>query len=253
MKTKSVPDNLLFPRFKRAFVVTKYRGQVHVQAWPRKRGKPTNPVVIQNNKDFAAAARLAKYADATTIEIATRITKNSGLYPRDLMFAAMLKGFVTFKLLDGRTIRPWSRLVEEINVQSTRVTKTTAQALLINAVVAITFQAPVIDDLGFYSAAFPTRLTVPVNVSRVEIVAGLITLTASPYVMGIQIRKNGVTVLAQNRAYNGIAASFDINIALGPTLVIAGDYFEVLAFASKAWTVAADIRSFVSLNILKAP
>jgi len=241
----------MYPRLRDQLVVDTYRGQVRIRKWPKKRGTPKSEAVRAQNQIFADAMKVIKLADASQYDAAQKLVKNSGLYPRDIILSAMLKGFVVLHLADGRTIRPWDRTIEEVNVQSTHVEKTSTQSVSAGATVQVQWQNPIIDDLGMFSAVNPTRLTVPNNVSRIEVITGIQFTTLTSGSRGAFIRKNGTTVVARAISIGG--TNFGFSLDTGPLPVIAGDYFEALAFSSVADTITLAPATFIACNVLKAP
>jgi hypothetical protein len=250
-KTRSIPEVAMYPRLKEQLIIDSFRGQVRIRKWPRKRGKPKSPAQLASIRAFTEANRLAKLADASQFASAIKLVKNSGLYPRDVMVSAMLRGFLQIHLLDGRVINPWPRTIEDINVQSGRILKTTNQAITAGSTITISFQNPVIDDLGFYSPTHPTRLTIPNGVSRVEFIGDLLFSTTTSGNRGILIHKNGGTSIA--RVLGSWATNGSLSINSGPLSVTMGDYFELLAFSSVADTALAFDTSWFGYNVLKAP
>jgi len=70
-------------------MVDTVRGQLRVRAWPKKRGTPKSEAQLWWIDWFRQANKLAKYADAASLRRAIDITANSGMYPRDILLAAM--------------------------------------------------------------------------------------------------------------------------------------------------------------------
>lgn len=70
-------------------MVDTVRGVLRVRKWPKKRGTPRSALQRWWNDWFRQANKLAKYADGMTQARAIEMTKGSGLYPRDVMLAAM--------------------------------------------------------------------------------------------------------------------------------------------------------------------
>lgn len=75
--------------FKRVAIAQFYRGQLHWQKWPRKRGRTQNPRLKQIQQRFAAAQQLAKYVDDQARWMAEAIATGGPVYPRDLHISAM--------------------------------------------------------------------------------------------------------------------------------------------------------------------
>ena len=65
------------------------RGVLRVRKWPRKRGTPKSASQRYWIDWFRQANYLAKYVDGASAARAIEITKDSGMYPRDVILAAM--------------------------------------------------------------------------------------------------------------------------------------------------------------------
>lgn len=70
-------------------MVDTWRGILRVRKWPKKRPGPQTPQERFWVDWFSQANRLAKYADAASQIRAKELTKGTGLYPRDVLLAAM--------------------------------------------------------------------------------------------------------------------------------------------------------------------
>lgn len=65
------------------------RGVLRVRKWPKKRGTPTSERQLFWIDWFRQANLLAKYADPMSMARAILMTKDTGLYPRDVLLKAM--------------------------------------------------------------------------------------------------------------------------------------------------------------------
>lgn len=74
---------------KNVAIAQTYRGQLHWQKWPRKRGKPRHPKLVELTTRFRLALTLAKYADDQAMWMVNEVAKHGPVYPRDLHLAAM--------------------------------------------------------------------------------------------------------------------------------------------------------------------
>lgn len=86
---RSIPRKLRGPSLRNAVMIDSVRGVLRVRKWPRKRGKPRSALQQFWVDWFTQANLLAKYADGMTQALAIKLTKGSGLYPRDIMLQAM--------------------------------------------------------------------------------------------------------------------------------------------------------------------
>jgi len=94
---KSVPRKRRLPSMKDGLVFDVTRGTLRVRRWPRKR-PGTMPAEQAFWVDwFKQANRLTKYVDGASTIRAMQITKNTGMYPRDILLKAMRGRYVTWK------------------------------------------------------------------------------------------------------------------------------------------------------------
>jgi len=104
-------------------------------------------------------------------------------------------------------------------------------------IIFTSFPIPTYDDLGFWSAGDPTKLTVPLTsppIQRVQITCSTVWSSDASSSKHIEIKKNGITVDASGLA--GVPASAGapvttqyINAVSAPFSVVAGDFFELQA------------------------
>ena len=90
------------PSYARKVVVRVSGGRAIIQAWPKKRGRPLNPITIEQNLKFREANQLAKYAPSDDQWMAIEVTKDGPWYPRDLLMSAMFGRLFETITVDGR-------------------------------------------------------------------------------------------------------------------------------------------------------
>lgn len=89
-RRKGAPPLWRRPQTRQGAVIAQiYRGQLHWQKWPRKRGRTKNPKLLALQRKFAAAAKLVKYIDDQSKWMIETIARYGPVYPRDLATAAM--------------------------------------------------------------------------------------------------------------------------------------------------------------------
>lgn len=86
---RSVPRNRRMPALRNAVMVDTVRGVLRVRKWPKKRGTPKSALQRWWIDWFRQANLLAKYADGMAMARAIEMTRQTGLYPRDVMLSAM--------------------------------------------------------------------------------------------------------------------------------------------------------------------
>jgi len=89
VKIRSIPRERRLPSFRERVMIDVVRGTIRVRKWPKKRGPPKSEAQRFWVDWFRQANLLAKYVDAASMTMAIRLTKGSGLYPRDVLLAAM--------------------------------------------------------------------------------------------------------------------------------------------------------------------
>ncbi len=98
------------PSIRNAIMVDTVRGVLRVRKWPRKRGTPKSALQRWWNDWFRQANLLAKYADGMAMARAIEMTKDSGLYPRDVMLQAMRGRLYIFADQDGMKWYPMAAI-----------------------------------------------------------------------------------------------------------------------------------------------
>lgn len=229
-------------------VVDTFRGQYRIRKWPKKRGTPTDPIQLQRIERFANANRLAKFIAGPWWVKAHKLTRGTGLYPRDLLVRSMTAGFADIVTHDGHLITQKQWLLEEAVFQGARIEKNAGQGYTASAAAVVTWQVPVIQTWPLWSAGSPNRLTIGTNINIVRLQAALRLSTVVAGYVQVSIRKNGSTLIASSNATSGAAPAQQCNT--GPIYVANGDYFEVLVQGANNNTVEAIDRTFFACEIL---
>jgi len=247
-KNRSARDKMMLPGAFGNYIVDTWRGQYRVRKWPKKRGTPTDPVQLSRIERFADANRLAKFVNGNFWNLAHRVTKGTGLYPRDILVQSMLAGQYDIAHADGRLITYKQFFLESAVFQGCTVERTSGQAIAASGNRVITWQNPVIQTVPIWDAGSPTRLTVPTGVDIVRLSLGV---TSAAAVNGSQIcfiqNQAGVLVAAHSVTQN---AGVNASIISRPLYVTPGDWFEAYVFWGAAGTVSANPRSTFCLEIL---
>lgn len=250
MKIRADPRGQRQPSFKNQFYIRTHRGQLILCAWPRKRGPSKSPAVRRQNAWFKGANLLAKVAEPTQQNLAIRLTQGTGLYPRDLLLKQMSGGIYELQDFILQPLEARKRFRLTVVFQGLILENDTPQTIPISTTTILTWPLPVFDTLGFWSAAAPTRITIPVGIEIVEFTAGWRGETNT--LGGLQIPlllKNGVEIARQEITYNGAPAA---GLVRGAIPVIAGDFFEFALFLTKPNTTFGDEKTFFTLNVLQA-
>jgi len=239
---------MMLPGTIEKYVVDTWRGQYRVRKWPKKRGTPTDPVQLSRIQRFADANRLAKFVNGNFWNLAHRVTKGTGLYPRDILVQAMLAGQYDIAMPNGDLITYKEFFLEKAMYQGCRVTRTSNQAILGATETPITWQNADIQTVPMFNAGTPTRLTVPTNVNIVSVQAGVrsVASVASPHFLIIR-NQASVIYAAISTAYTG---AVNLTVDSGPIYVTPGDWFDCRVYFGGAGSVQAVPQSFFTMNIL---
>ena len=249
MKVRWNPKQQRFPALTGKLVAQTFRGQIHIQKWPRKRGPSKLAKQRRQVKWFTDANALAKRLWPDQIKLAMIMTKGTGLYPRDLLLRQMSGGIYDLFTGDGVHYQPTSMPREAVVFQGAILENTVPQALTAGGMRTLTWQLPVLDTMGFWSVVNPTRLTIPEGVNVVRLSAGWFTSNVTGEIAFlIVINLNGTTRIA--RQAGGLNEFVAQVVHRGPFKVVAGDFFEVLVFPRVDRTTVADQATFFTLEAL---
>lgn len=205
-------------------MVDVFRGRIRIRQWPRKRGTPKSLAVRLNNSSWRNAVAAIKLASPGQWAQALRITKGTGLYPRDVLLKAMTVGLWDIVLPDGTILSSYRPKVEAVVYQGACIENQAGQNFASGDNI-VAFDTPRIDTSLIWDGAQPTRFTVPPTVSRVRLrfSAAVVFTTQHPVTFGW--KKNGgakVSMLPHDTSFN-----FGAVMDSGPLNVVPGDYFEI--------------------------
>lgn len=248
MPSKDDPDRLLFPGFTNRVMVDTWRGKVRVRKWPEKRGRPKSAAVRAQNDWFRTANRLASRAPPTQMCAAIAITKNSGLYPRDILMRMMAGNMGPIPRSDGRIITKASKETQPVSFQGTILNYHQNVLFTGNSFVPVVWSLPILDTAGMWSPAAPDDLVIPAGVSIVEVTAGFRFLGGVNTSVTLNLILNGVaTVLARSGTFNPPG----ITLTSGPQVVTPGDTFKLQAVPALSATSDKGPECFLSIEILQ--
>jgi len=246
---RSTTGKQRFPALRGRIIVDTWRGKPRIRAWPRKRGKPKSQMVRDQNDWFREANKLVMKAAPSQMSLAISATRNTGLYPRDLMLRAMGVGLVDIVEPDGTLITYRQKFWSPIMFQGVIIRPASPITPGVNVWNTITLPLPQLDTAGFWGAGAPTRLTVPTNIEIIEVVCDVKQESTGGPLLAIRIRQNGVTDVAWSQATS--SGTVGDHVSTGPLQVVAGDYFEFLVFPTRAGNFPVGPTWF-GLHILQA-
>ncbi len=128
------------------FMVDTVRGVLRVRAWPKKRGTPKSELQRWWIDWFRQANKLAKYADPMSQARAIEITKDSGMYPRDVLLSAMRGRLYYWQDQNGKVWHPMAA-VQDIS-QSLDVLAQNVGNVLVRAVDRWRAAGPAVPVIG---------------------------------------------------------------------------------------------------------
>jgi len=249
MPDKDDPARLLYPGFTDRIMVDTWRGKVRVRKWPAKRGRPKSANVRAQNDWFRDANRLASRAPGTQMSVAIAATKNSGLYPRDLLLRMMAGNLGTLRLADGRDLTKATKRIEPVSFQGVILNLLGHTVITANVSTALTWPLPIYDPLGFWSAGAPTLITIPPNISIVRFTGGLKFGNGLSARMRIWFQPAAGT---GPRASSGLLTNVGLTLDSGPVLVNEGDSLGLSVNVTRTLTPEDGDQSFFSCEILEA-
>lgn len=244
-KNRSDTSKQRSPAFSGRVIFDTWRGVVRVRSWPKKRGKKSTPAQRIQRNWFRAANQIALRADPTQIKAAMEATRNSGLYPRDLIIRAMGVGLIDILQPDGSLISYRQHFWEPIMFQGTILRLATPFSPATGTWNVLPWPVPLIDTAGMWNPGQPTRLTIPANIEVVMFVAGNKQDTGFGPLLATRIRQNGVLDVAWGQATS--SGSVGHGISTGPLPVVEGDFFDVLTFPTLAGNLAVGPTYFASI------
>jgi len=247
-KNRSARDKMMLPGAFGNYIVDTWRGQYRVRKWPKKRGTPTDPVQLSRIARFADANRLAKFVNGNFWNLAHRVTKGTGLYPRDILVQAMLAGQYDIAHADGRLITYKQFFLESAVFQGCTVERTSGQAIAATTETAIIWQAPIIQTVPIWDAGTPTRLTVPTGVDMVRMTASVRSVASVTTPHFVIIRNQASQIVAALSV--GYTGSVNLTTLSAPLSVTPGDWFDCRVYWGGAGTVQAVPQSNFCMEIL---
>lgn len=242
------------PSFRGNILQDTTRGVERTRIWPEPKGSRQTKAQLDQQEWFRQVNWAFKYMAPAAQAAFTNATKDTALYPRDLLSMIASGNFVALKLEDGRIAypMPYMQAVSEsldtisqqigytlvrgpqfwtatpLNApQGVLVSRATllAQQAVASGNILINWGAATTDEMGMWSPANPSRLTVPANIGRLEVGGSYDISGGAVSNCSIQIWKNGVNIAEQTLA-SGYTAQ-RMNIFTGPIDVAPGDYFQL--------------------------
>ncbi len=101
MILRSIPKKGRHPSYTGRVMIDSFRGVLRVRKWPKKRGTPRSALQRWWVDWFVQANLLAKYADPMSQARAIEMSKDSGMYPRDVLLKAMRGRLYFWSTTDG--------------------------------------------------------------------------------------------------------------------------------------------------------
>lgn len=224
------------------------KGQLVARAWPRKRGKPTHPVVQAQNAWFAQAARLASRVDPHQAKLAIEVTKDTGLLPRDILMAAMAANLYDLELEDGRIITKRPNRLYPVMFQGFMLQLAVNQVLPLNTLTTLAWPLPVRDTAGFWNPAEPDRITIPPGVKQMIFFAGWQGALGSNARHFLQIRNPPNIQSARTDHPDG--ANCSLAISTGPVEVTPGEQWTWEIFQSGHYDAIGFPSTFFSGQVI---
>jgi hypothetical protein len=231
-------------------MIDTWRGKLRVRKWPKKRGKPKSPATQFMNAWFRDAQQKMNYVDGRAMDFAISATRQTGLYPRDLMLRAASRGMFIIDDPERGLLSPRPQGVWTVAFQGLITQLASNLTLPAGVNVTVPWPAPSIDSAAFWDAAQPTRWTIPPGVNIVNLIAGFRQGSSAGGRIAVGFLKNGAFLTSGDNASS--TGTRSMSYSTGPITVAPGDYFEAQFFSSNATSALAGATSFGSLEVLDA-
>ena len=245
---RSNPSRLRQPGYTKGVVVDTVRGKLRVRAWPKPRGKPKSARVRAQNEWFRDANHLAKKAAGDQIKTAMVMTKNTGLYPRDVILKAMAGNLGDIEFEGGKVYEKRRNEVPDSVFNGCILNLPNNLNIGTGATIISTWGVPIIDAAGYWNAGNPERLTIPTTSRICRLDANLLSDSGDNTAYRGFFQQNGVTVAHQTattQTTNGLSISF------GPFLATPGDYFTFGVIPSNSDTLVSGPRTAFTITTLE--
>lgn len=154
----------------------------------------------------------------------------------------------------NRTVsRPWYQFFRDLAIQRGALVglANSTQALASGVLTPVAWDLATWNVGGFWTAASPTRLTVPnVPIYKLQLKAGVQILgTTTAFLMAFQLNGGGpVNGIPQFNSPGGLNASATID---GTILISPGDYVELIVRATGAGLTLAQFVTFADVEVLQ--
>lgn len=136
-----------------------------------------------------------------------------------------------------------------------RVRRTSDLSVTTGVTTNVAWQTATIDTDSIWSGGAPTRLTVPAGVTKVRLFAGVRFASGSTGSRQVIMFMNGATFQGRGALHVPAVTSqpVEINVASGAITVVAGDYFEAIAFHTQgsALAVASHESTWFEMEIVE--
>lgn len=249
-KIKSNPKLQNLPALEGGVEVYPFRGKLCIRKKKAKKG-PKKSAKQQRQVDwFSQARRLIKYSEPQQMRRAIEQTRNTLIYPADLLMMAMAGNYIDTIETPEQTYTKWEPQLMPVAYQGcvTGLDATETGGSFSN--VTPDLGLPSIQTVGIWAPSEPTRLQVPANVGVVEVGFKYRLSLSSDAWGSLWITKNG----ADNIAY-GAGRYFSLIQGIcstGPILVNEGDYFEFTGRFGAGYTWPKSDQNQFWMTILTA-
>jgi len=241
MKIRWDPKKQRFPGIHGKYLVDSSRGQLRVRKWPRKRGPSKSREVRIQNQWFKDANKLAKHCAASQQAQAIAMTLGTGLYPRDLLLKCMSGGIIEPVTAAGRVIQRKRKVVDPVSWQGFALNLQANWNIGIGTLGAPDWPLPTRDDLGFWSIANPSYITIPPGVDWMQLYAGGMCPSTYDGNLVILIRDQAAADHARGEA--GGNTSHGNTITTGPIPVVSGQTYQANWFFTAVGILEGSTRN----------
>jgi len=246
---RTTPDRQRFPGVGGALVIDTWRGKVRVRKWPEKRGPGGSQAQLAQRAWFRDVNELAKRAETGQQALAIHMTRNSGLYPRDLLLKIMSTGLYDLTTDEGVFITSRRKTLEEKVFNGAILHQNAPLAITGGGVRKISWPLPVWNNPVFWDVTNPQRLTIPNGVKIVQIGFGMHVGPSGTFTFSQRIvdRNNQFVAFTDNTESGPTGET----LLTAPLVVSPGDFFTAEVFFTVNRTIAPVLATYFYIEVLE--
>jgi len=238
------------PALKGKLIYTTHRGQLIVRSWPRKPKGPPSPKQKAQRDWFKVARQMAKYVDPLQIVLAKKVTRNTGLYPDDLILMAMA-GNLFAAIDDGEKLyTKWQPEIRPVFFQGVRLQFISTKVLTPGVAWPVQWTNALLMTADFWSVSDKPNIVIPAGVTVGQFKASTLCSASTNPEVTLHLREAVTGLWAGNQSLSRGINECEVNT--GPIAVSAGQKWSCEITTDLAATVALAQRNTFTFEVLEA-